>query len=72
MFIDLKDGVLRIETKIEMFSVKSLYVALEPGNAVPFSRNIIWSPCVPPKVGFFAWKTLLGNALTLDQLKRKG
>ena len=60
------------ETKNEKFFVKSLYGALEPRDAIPFLRSIIWSPCVPPKVGFFAWEALWGKALTLDQLKRRG
>ena len=47
--------------KMGFFSVKSLYSALEPGNAVRFQRNIIWSPYVPPKVGFFAWEASWGK-----------
>ncbi|RVW89280.1 hypothetical protein CK203_032620 [Vitis vinifera] len=54
------------------FFVKSLYGALETRNSVPFPWSIIWSPCVPSKVGFFAWEALWGKVLTLDQLKRKG
>ena len=41
-------------------------------DSVPFPWNIIWSPCGPTKVGFFAWKTSWGKVLTLDQLKRRG
>ncbi|RVW61029.1 hypothetical protein CK203_045822 [Vitis vinifera] len=38
---------------------------------VPFPWNIIWSPCVPTKVGFFAWEASWRKVLTLDQLKRR-
>ena len=37
-----------------------------------FPWNIIWSRCVPTKVGFFAWEDLWGKVLTLYQLKRRG
>ena len=72
LVIDLEDRVLWKEAKDENFSVKSLYSALEPRRAVLFPWNIIWSPCVPTKVGFFAWEALWGKVLTLDQLKRRG
>ena len=65
-------NILWKETKDEKFSVKSLYSALEPRSAVPFPRNIIWSPCVPTQMDFFAWEATWGNVLTLDQLKRRG
>ena len=51
---DLEDRVLWKKTKDGKFYVKSLYGALELGNIVMFPRRIIWSPCVPSKVGFFA------------------
>ena len=60
----VKDGALWIELKSEKFSVKSLYVALEPGSLVPFSMSIIWSSCVSPKVVFFAWEHR-GNGLNI-------
>ena len=68
----LEDRVVWKERKNGNFSVKSLYSSLEPRCAVPFSWNIIWSPCVPTKVGFFAWEASWGKVLTLDQLKRSG
>ncbi|KAL6316764.1 hypothetical protein AAG906_020448 [Vitis piasezkii] len=40
---DLEDKVLWTVLKNEKFSVKSLYDALEPDDAVPFLRSIIWS-----------------------------
>ena len=50
---ELEDWVLWKKTKNGIFSVKSLYSAVELGNAVRFLRKIIWSPYGPPKVGFF-------------------
>ena len=72
LVIDLEDRVLSQETKDGKFFVKSLYSALEPRSVVPFPRNIIWSPCVPTKVGFFAWEASWGKVLTLDQIERRG
>ena len=40
---DLEDKVLWTVLKNEKFSIKSLYDALEPDDAVPFLRSIIWS-----------------------------
>lgn len=54
VFVDLEDRMLWKETKSGEFSIKSLYGALDARNAIPFSWNIIWNPCVPSKVGFFA------------------
>ena len=45
---------------------------MEGSNTVPFSKSIIWSPCVPNKVCFFAWEATWGKALMLDQLKKRG
>ena len=50
---NLEDKVLWKKTKDENFFVKSLYTALNCRSAVPFPKSIIWSPCVPTKVGFF-------------------
>ena len=50
---DLEDRVLWKKTKDEIFSIKSLYSAVEPGNAILVSRRIIWSPYVLPKMGLF-------------------
>ena len=54
--VELEDRVLWKQIKNGIFSVKSLYSAVELGNAVRFLRNIIWSPYVPPKVGFLHGK----------------
>ena len=68
----LEDRVLWKETKDEIFSVNSLYCALVSRSVVQFPNNIIWSPCVPTKVGFFAWEASWDKVLTLDQLKERG
>ena len=60
------------ETKDGIFSVKSLYSILDSRRGVQFPINIIWNPCVPTKVGFFAWEAFGGKVLTLDQLKKRG
>ena len=30
------------------------------GSAAPFPKKMIWNPCVPTKVGFFAWEVWWG------------
>ena len=69
--VGVEDRVVWKVSKNEIFFVKSLY-SLDPSCAVPFPWSIIWSPCVPTKVGFFAWEASLGKVLTQDQLKRRG
>ena len=62
-WLDLKDG---------LFSVKSLYRALQPVSLVSFPLKIIWNSCVQPKLSFFAWEASWGKALTLDRLQKRG
>ena len=33
--------------------------------------NLLWNPCVPTKVGFFAWEAWWGKFLTSDQPKKR-
>ena len=68
----LEDRMLWRETKDEIFLVKSLYSTLASRRVVQFPNSIIWSPCVPTKVCFFAWEASWGKVLTLDQLKKRG
>ena len=42
-----KDGV---------FSVKSLYRALQPVSLASFPSKIIWISCAQPKISLFAWE----------------
>ncbi|RVX09545.1 hypothetical protein CK203_012354 [Vitis vinifera] len=68
----MEDRMLWKETKDEIFLVKSLYSTLVSSRVVQFPINIIWNPCVPTKVCFFAWEAYWGKVLTLDQLKKRG
>ncbi|RVW99076.1 Transposon TX1 uncharacterized 149 kDa protein [Vitis vinifera] len=54
--VGMEDKVVWNASKNGSFSVKSLYNTLDSGGAVPFPWRIIWSPCMPTKVGFFAWE----------------
>ena len=38
----------------------------------PFSRNLIWNFCLPPKVSFFCLGSVVGEILTMDKLKKMG
>ena len=67
-----KIGCCGKRLRTRLFFVKSLYSALDSRSAIQFSKNIIWSPCVPTKVVFFAWEASWGKVLTLDQLKKRG
>ena len=51
-WMDLNDG---------LFSVKSLYRALQPVSLVSFPLKIIWNSCVQPKLSFFAWEASWGK-----------
>ena len=62
-WIDSKDGV---------FSVKSLYRAMQPVSFVAFPSKIILNSCVQPKLSFFAWEASWGRVLTLDHLQKRG
>ncbi|RVX00466.1 hypothetical protein CK203_037011 [Vitis vinifera] len=68
----LEDRMLWKETTNEIFSVKSLYNVLASRRVDQFPNSMIWSPCVPTKVSFFAWEASWGKVLTLDQLKKRG
>ena len=50
---EMEDRVIWKKTKSGFFTVKSLYSAEELGSTVRFSRKLIWSPYVSPRVGFF-------------------
>ncbi|RVW32509.1 hypothetical protein CK203_081256 [Vitis vinifera] len=59
--VGMEDRVVWNASKNGIFSVKSLYNTLDSGGAVPFPWRIIWSPCVPTKVGFFCLGSFLGE-----------
>ncbi|RVW47678.1 hypothetical protein CK203_095453 [Vitis vinifera] len=70
--VGMEDRVVWNASKNGIFSVKSLYNTLDSGGAVPFPWRIIWSPCVPTKVGFFCLGSFLGEGANQDHLKRRG
>ncbi|RVW35135.1 hypothetical protein CK203_085898 [Vitis vinifera] len=66
----LEDRMLWKETTNEIFSVKSLYNVLASRRVDQFPNSLIWSPCVPTKVSFFAWRHLGVRCLLWISLKR--
>ena len=41
---------------VNKFSIKPLYVVLEPRVVVSFPTWVVWNSWVPFKVNFFAWE----------------
>ena len=52
--VDGEDRVRWMESKDGVFSVKSLYRALQPVSLASFPSKIFWNSCVQPKISFFA------------------
>lgn len=50
------DKVIWKQAQKGLFSVKSIYAALEEERAVSFPMTIIWNPWVPSKVSFLCMK----------------
>lgn len=56
-----RDNVLVLkEFKDENYSIKALYKILDQTWSSTFPFRLTQNSCVPPKVGFFSWKLLLG------------
>ena len=72
VFVEGDDIVRWMEIKNGVFSVKSMYKALESRSSIPFPMKTIWSTCVQPKLCFFASEATWGKFLTLDQLYKIG
>ena len=70
--VDEEDRVRWMESKDEVFSVKSLYRTMQPVSLVSFPLKIIWNSCVQPKLSFFVWEASWGRVLTLDPLQKRG
>ncbi|RVX06569.1 hypothetical protein CK203_029507 [Vitis vinifera] len=70
--VDEEDRVRWMDSKDGVFSVKSLYRALQPVPLASFPSKIIWNSCVQPKLSFFAWEVAWGRVLTLDRLQKRG
>ena len=67
-----KDRIVWKGNKNGQFSMKVYCSQLEVRPPLQAPTNIIWSPYVPTKVGFFAWKAWWGKVLTMQQLKKRG
>ncbi|RVW30368.1 hypothetical protein CK203_097914 [Vitis vinifera] len=70
--VGMEDRVVWNASKNGSFSVKSLYNTLDSGGAVPFPWRIIWSPCVPTKVGFFCLGSFLGEGPNPRSSQKEG
>ncbi|CBI18590.3 unnamed protein product, partial [Vitis vinifera] len=66
-----EDRVRWMDSKDCLFSVKSLYRALQSDSLVSFPSKIIWNSSVQPKLSFFAWEASWGKVLTLDWLQKR-
>ena len=58
-------------TKAGVFTVKSMYKALQMSAIQPFPWQMVWT-CIQPKISFFTWEVAWGRILTLDKLQRRG
>ena len=54
--VDEEDRVRWVESKDDIFSVKSLYKAFELDSTRCFPMKIIWNSSAQPKVSFFVWE----------------
>ena len=70
--VDEEDRVRWMDSNDGVFSVKSLYRALQPVSFASFPSKIIWNSCVQPKISFFAWEALWRRVLTLDRQRGVG
>ena len=70
--VDEEDRMRWVESKDGVFSVKSLYRALQPVSLASFPSKIIGISCAQPKISFFAWEALWGRVLTLDRSQKRG
>ena len=68
----MEDKIIFKGSRSDVFSVSSMYRALDCSPQVVFPSHLIWNPVIPPRMGFFAWEASWGKVLTLDQLKRRG
>ena len=58
--------------KAGVFTVKSVYKALQMSAIQPFPWQMVWRSCVQPKISFFTWEVAWGRILTLDKLQGRG
>ncbi|RVW85171.1 Transposon TX1 uncharacterized 149 kDa protein [Vitis vinifera] len=72
LIVGMEDRVWWNASKNGIFSVKSLYNTLDSSGAVLFPWRIIWSPCVPTKVGFFCLGSFLGEDANPRSTQKEG
>ena len=41
-----------------VFTVKSMFKAVQPSLNEPFRWQIVWGSCVQPKISFFIWEVV--------------
>lgn len=61
------DKNLGIGTWHDVFTVKSFYSSLVPCIGREFPSSLVWNPWVPKRVNDFAWETIWGRILTMNQ-----
>ena len=54
--LDWEDGMIWKESEDGKFSIKDFNGTVERRHSVRFLSTIVWSLCVPIKVGFFDWE----------------
>ena len=69
---DEEDIMIWTVSKSGKFSVKFLYSVLELSDPLLFLWSIIWSSCVPPKMGFFFLGGDLGENLNFGPCLEEG
>ena len=52
----IEDKILFKGFRNDAFSVKIMYRVLDCSLQVAFPSHSIWSPVIPPRIGFFAWE----------------
>ena len=53
------------------FAVRSYYQVLTKSFDQSFPCKTVWKPKVPSRVAFFVWIVVLGNILTIDNLRKR-
>ena len=69
---NLQDSLIWKVTSSGSYTVKACYLHPKGGVNHEAPVKILWNPCVPTKVGFFAWEVWWGKVLTMEQVKRRG
>ena len=54
--MNIEDNVVWLNTKNDIFPVKSFYCSLSYGKIEALLFGIVWNSWVPSKISFFAWE----------------